>query len=96
MTEREVRICQYINCQRQQASDVLAAFEAQSVPGVTLVPSDCLGQCNLGATVYVLPDEIWYSRVRPEDVPEIVEQHLRGNEPVARLLHPRFHPKFNF
>lgn len=47
----------------------------------------------MGATVRVLPDETWYARVKPEDVPEIVEQHLNQNKPVERLLHPRLHPR---
>jgi (2Fe-2S) ferredoxin len=44
--------------------------------------------------VRVLPDETWYCRVKPADVPTIVEHHLEGGEPVAELLHPRFHPRF--
>ena len=45
----------------------------------------------MGATVRVLPDEIWYCRVKPENVEAIVEQHLKQCEPVKALLHPRFH-----
>ncbi|HEX6493483.1 MAG TPA: (2Fe-2S) ferredoxin domain-containing protein [Candidatus Dormibacteraeota bacterium] len=45
--------------------------------------------CNLqhhqGPIVIVYPDGIWYGRLRPEDVPEIVERHLVGGEPVERL-----------
>jgi (2Fe-2S) ferredoxin len=57
--------------------------------------SGCLGQCGSGPMVRVLPDDIWYCRVRPDDVAEIVEQHLHQNQPVQRLLHPRFHPKYD-
>jgi (2Fe-2S) ferredoxin len=38
--------------------------------------------------VVVYPEGVWYGRVRPEDVPEIVERHLLGGEPIARLLIP--------
>jgi (2Fe-2S) ferredoxin len=38
--------------------------------------------------VVVYPEGIWYGRVRPEDVAEIVERHLIGGEPVERLLVP--------
>jgi (2Fe-2S) ferredoxin len=39
-----------------------------------------------------MPDETWYCRIQPSHIPEIVQQHLRGNQPVQSLLHPRFHP----
>jgi len=45
----------------------------------------CLDQCARGASVVVYPEQVWYGGVRPEDVPEIVEQHLVGGIPVERL-----------
>jgi (2Fe-2S) ferredoxin len=45
----------------------------------------CLGACALGPTVVVYPEGVWYGHVRPEDVPEIVERHLLGGQPVERL-----------
>jgi (2Fe-2S) ferredoxin len=45
----------------------------------------CLDACAHGPTVVVYPEGVWYGRVRPEDVPEIVERHLLGGEPVERL-----------
>jgi (2Fe-2S) ferredoxin len=45
----------------------------------------CLDVCAQGCTVVVYPDTVWYGRVKPEDVEEIVEQHIVGGEPVARL-----------
>ena len=48
----------------------------------------CLDACAYGPTVVVYPEGVWYGGVRPEDVPEIVERHLMGGEPVVRLLIP--------
>jgi (2Fe-2S) ferredoxin len=45
----------------------------------------CLDQCPRGVSVVVYPEQVWYGGVRPEDVPEIVEQHLVGGVPVERL-----------
>jgi (2Fe-2S) ferredoxin len=45
----------------------------------------CLDQCKHGCTVVVYPEQVWYGHVTPEDVPEIVEQHLIGGRPVERL-----------
>jgi len=48
----------------------------------------CLDQCEHGVTVVVYPEQVWYGFVKVEDVPEIVEQHLLGGMPVARLMLP--------
>lgn len=92
-SDRQVWVCQHTNCLAQQSAEVLAAFQYQAVAGIEIVPSDCQGQCNMGATVRILPDDTWYCRVKPEDVPEIVSQHLQQGQWVDRLLHPRLHPK---
>jgi (2Fe-2S) ferredoxin len=93
MVPREVWVCQHRNCQAQGSALVLAAFESglSASDGVTVCGSECQGQCNLAVTVRVLPDQVWYCRVKAEDVPSIIEQHLLGNQPIQRLLHPRWH-----
>jgi (2Fe-2S) ferredoxin len=48
----------------------------------------CLDQCSEGVTVVVYPEQVWYGHVTVDDVVEIVEKHLIGGEPVARLLLP--------
>jgi (2Fe-2S) ferredoxin len=48
----------------------------------------CLDQCELGVTVVVYPEQVWYGRVTADDIPEIVEKHLIGGEVVTRLLLP--------
>lgn len=52
----------------------------------------CLDLCEQGPVVVVYPEGTWYVGVRPEDVAEIVEEHLVGGRPVARLLAPTFEP----
>jgi (2Fe-2S) ferredoxin len=47
--------------------------------------SGCLDQCEHGPTVVVYPDAVWYGGVTSSDVAEIVDQHLVGGQPVARL-----------
>lgn len=101
---KQVLICQYRSCLANGSAEVLAAFLAHTtladttlantVSDVSIVASDCQGQCNLGVTVRVLPDEIWYCRVRVQDVETIVTQHLQQGHPVEELMHPRLHPKF--
>ena len=45
----------------------------------------CLDQCGFGPMVVVYPDTVWYWGVEPEDVDEIVREHLIGGRPVERL-----------
>ena len=92
---KKVFVCLYVNCLRHGSEAVLQAFQENPVADVEVIASVCQGQCNMGATIRVLPDNIWYCRVKPEDVTEIVQQHLKNGEPVDRLLHPRIHPRWN-
>jgi len=48
----------------------------------------CLDQCQHGVSLVVYPEQVWYGRVTPDDIPEIVEKHLIGGEIVARLALP--------
>lgn len=53
---------------------------------VQLTTCGSLGLCERGPNLVVYPDGIWYSGVKPEDVPEIVESHFQQGLPVARLI----------
>ncbi len=46
----------------------------------------CLDRCELGPVMVIYPDGIWYTYKTKEDVDEIIEQHIKNNQPVARLL----------
>jgi (2Fe-2S) ferredoxin/SAM-dependent methyltransferase len=56
------------------------------VDDVQLTTCGSLGLCERGPNLVVYPEGIWYSGVKPEDVPEIVESHLQQGRPVARLV----------
>lgn len=47
--------------------------------------SGCLDQCDLGVTVVIYPDDVWYGGVTVADVAEIVDQHVLGGRAVERL-----------
>jgi (2Fe-2S) ferredoxin len=56
-------------------------------PKGSIVLTECasVGFCAIGAAVMVYPDGIWYAQVRPDDVLEIVEEHLVNGRVVERL-----------
>ncbi len=62
----------------------------RGIPGdhVRANKSGCLDQCELGPTVVVYPEAVWYGHVKPEDVDEIIEAHIVNNHPVERLRIP--------
>lgn len=49
--------------------------------------SGCMDLCWVGPSVSVMPDGVFYGRVRPEDVAEILDALERGT-PVERLVVP--------
>jgi len=48
----------------------------------------CLDQCEMGPTVVVYPDNVWYGGVTPADVDQIIDAHIVGGNPVERLVIP--------
>ena len=48
----------------------------------------CLDACELGPTVVVYPEQVWYGGVTLADVDEIIESHLERGVPVRRLMIP--------
>ena len=54
---------------------------------VNVVRTGCFGLCALGPIMIVYPEGSFYSMVKPEDVPEIVEEHLLKGRIVKRLLY---------
>ena len=48
----------------------------------------CLDQCEKGCAVVVYPDNVWYGGVTPDDVDEIIEEHIKHGRVVERLQIP--------
>ena len=84
-------------CAQKGANEVLQKFredaKARGVAGVIVTTLGCTGQHATGPTVIVHPDGIWYQTVKPDDVPEIIEQHIVGGKPVERLINPEMRVK---
>ena len=47
--------------------------------------SGCLDICELGPSVVVYPEGVFYGNVQLSDVQEIVDEHVEAGRPVERL-----------
>ncbi len=54
---------------------------------IQVIKTGCYGLCKLGPVVKVMPDDVIYTRVTPDDAKEIVEEHLIKGHKVLRLLY---------
>jgi (2Fe-2S) ferredoxin/SAM-dependent methyltransferase len=53
---------------------------------VQLTTCGCMGLCDEGPVMVAYPEGVWYRRVKPADVREIFDAHLRDGKPVDRLV----------
>jgi len=100
---RRVIICAGTGCMANGAMKVLERFKTEMAGSglnvilelrpeagdgdVRLSKSGCQGFCQMGPLVTVVPDGILYTKVKAEDVAEIVGQTLMAGEVVQRLLY---------
>lgn len=89
-----VRVCRGPGCLAQGADRVSRAFkEAIKAKGIEaevkplIKETGCHGFCKQGPLVNLAPSNLFYVRVKPADVEEIVETSLMKNEVVERLLY---------
>lgn len=78
-------------CRGKSSVEILSAFleeiEDQGLSGEIFISNTgCLGLCEQGPVVIVYPDNVWYGGVSPDDVEEIMEEHILGGSVVERLL----------
>ncbi|MDN3516136.1 (2Fe-2S) ferredoxin domain-containing protein [Aquisalimonas lutea] len=65
--------------------DRMRALGLRGRGGVRVSTAGCLGRCGDGPVLVVYPEAIWYTFRSHQDLDEIVERHLCGGDPVARL-----------
>ena len=92
MIRSHVLICGGTGCQSSGCGAVVSAMEMELKNKgldneIKVVVTGCHGLCALGPIVVVYPDAVFYAKIKPEDVPEIVEEHLLKGRPVKRLVY---------
>lgn len=70
----------------QIIAKIMEEIEDRDLEGEVMVSNTgCFGICEEGPIVAVYPDGIWYGKVTPADVEEIMDSHIEAGESVERL-----------
>lgn len=86
-----VMVCGGTGCTSSGSDNVATAFvneikKAGLDKEVAVIRTGCFGLCELGPVVVIYPEGVFYSKMKPEYVPEIVEEHLLKGRPVTKYL----------
>jgi NADH-quinone oxidoreductase subunit F len=87
-----ISVCGGTGCRASGCLAVRDAVESELearglTESVRLLLTGCHGFCQQGPIVLIRPGDFFYSRVKPEWVPEIVEETLIGGKAVERYLY---------
>ena len=87
-----VLVCGGTGCSSSGSAKLLERFEEQLKEKgldkeVKVVRTGCFGLCEAGPVVIVYPEGTFYSRVKVEDVDEIVSEHLLKGRKVQHLVY---------
>ena len=92
LVRAHVLVCAGTGCTSGGSLKVIAKFKDEVKAAglekeVAVVETGCQGFCEHGPLVIIYPEGTFYTHVTPEDVPEIVSEHLLKGRIVGRLLY---------
>lgn len=92
MYRSHVLVCGGTGCTSSGSLQIMEALNEEIKKAgleqeVSVVQTGCHGLCALGPIMIVYPDASFYSMVKVEDIPEIVQEHLLKGRVVSRLLY---------
>jgi NADH-quinone oxidoreductase subunit F/NADP-reducing hydrogenase subunit HndC len=87
-----VLVCGGTGCQASASAQIIKNFEdilaAKGLQDeVQVVRTGCFGFCEKGPIVKILPDNTFYTQVKPEDVEKIINEHIIKGRKVTDLLY---------
>ena len=87
-----ILICGGTGCRASHSTQIVEEFrnclkEKGLEKEVQVIETGCFGFCEKGPIVKILPDNTFYVRVTPEDVNNIVSEHIVKGRKVTRLLY---------
>ena len=88
----ELMLCGGTGCRASGSNPFKDALNAEITKRgleeeVRVIETGCNGFCAVGPVMLVLPEDVFYQKLKPEDVTEIVEEHLIKGKWVERLLY---------
>ncbi len=92
MIRSHVLICGGTGCTANRSADIRETLEKElKAKGleeeIEVIQTGCFGLCALGPVMVVYPEGVFYSKVKADDIPEIVEEHLLKGRIVERLVY---------
>ena len=92
MYRSHVLVCGGTGCTSSGSQQIINTLEQEIERNglekeVKVIKTGCFGLCALGPIMVVYPEGSFYSMVKPEDIPEIVSEHLLKGRIVKRLLY---------
>ncbi|MGN1169842.1 MAG: NADH-quinone oxidoreductase subunit NuoF [Acutalibacteraceae bacterium] len=92
MYRSHVLVCGGTGCTSSNSAAIIEALEKEiEAKGlseeVKVIKTGCFGLCALGPVMVVYPEGSFYSEVKVENIPEIVEEHLLKGRIVKHLLY---------
>ena len=92
MYRSHVLVCGGTGCTSSHSAEIIAEFEKEIAEKgladeIKVIRTVCFGLCALGPIVVVYPEGAFYSQIKVEDVPEIVDEHLIKGRIVKHLLY---------
>lgn len=90
--KRTITLCSGSACHATGSKLVAASIEEEVQKlglsdEVEIRKTGCHGFCERGPIIVIQPDEICYLQIKPEDVPEIISETIKGNKVIERLLY---------
>ena len=90
--KKDILCCGGTGCHASNSQEMMANLrkyikENGLENDVRVVQTGCFGFCAQGPIVKIMPDNVFYVQVQPEDAKEIVESHIVGKKLVERLLY---------
>jgi NADH-quinone oxidoreductase subunit F len=90
--QKVVRVCCTTACRAGGALHVVEALrkglgDRGLSDKIQIKKTGCRGFCENGPVVAVEPEQLFYNKVKPKDVPDIIDKTLVGGDPVERLLY---------
>jgi len=87
-----ILVCQGTGCISGESQQIHSSLEKEISgralsEGIQIKRTGCHGFCQRGPLVVVEPEGIFYSKVQPDDIPDIIQSLLLHGKPVERLLY---------